>query len=65
LKLVPHEKKIFDDKAQTVAELAPIWSVQIARMGTIANGYVASGEWERVWRKDRLGRPIPAYRTKK
>ena len=58
----PH--RIFDSRAETVRELAPLWGVGIRRMREIVQNYCDSGEWEAVFKK--IGKRIThAYRIKK
>ena len=58
-------KKEFDEKAKTVEELMPLFGIQWSSMNELAKRCVAEGKWERVFKRDRLGRPMAAYRIKK
>lgn len=57
-------KKIVDESACTIKELAEASSMSETWMTRTAKSKVEAGEWEKVWKKsgDRL---IPAYRKKK
>lgn len=55
----------FDENAKTITELVPLLGLKWNAVNHLANKKVEAGEWERVYKRDRLGRIISAYRIKK
>ena len=59
--LIP--KRVFDESAQTIGEIAADSGVSVATADRLVRGFLAAGKAYRVWKRGSQ-RAIPAYRIK-
>jgi len=58
-------KVIFDQSAETLKEIAESTGLAYKQLATLRDKEVLAGNWVEVWKRDRIGRRVRAYKSKR